>query len=358
MLGYYSYDVSIAVYAIGGAAAAILLILVLALIGIVLYCRRVKKRKRRLSQLQKSSVFNPSKLENKQDPYNYNEDHYISIRRSPLRVSTYSTLQAVTKKKPPNSFDRRHSDQNGELSNHYLNEFEMTNIPEETSVDPIGSLARKSTKIPKYEMSSCQEADTLPGNSHYANITFSAPPSEQNTLRRNKTSFSSQPSCDNEKLEFLPPPLESFLSDDDKDMYYPTSHNTPPISPMTVDNYDCNSSRQGEYYKTPVIHPIYDTVSEDQNFLPSPTFQNDNYLIRENLPAAKADLTYDLNVENGNIPQGNFLEPNHYKIPRQTSNSNFIFPPPPSPTDFNDDLYNSNVYCEMQLGSDKNDNYN
>lgn len=312
-----------------------------------------------MSQLQKSSVFNPSKLENKQDPYNYNEDHYISIRRSPLRVSTYSTLQAVTKKKVPKSFERRHSDQNGELSNHYLNDFEMTNIPEETSVDPIVSLARKSAKIPKYETSSCQEADILPGNSHYANITFSAPPSEQNTLKRNKTSFSSQPSSDNEKLEFLPPPLESFLSDDDKDTYYPSSLNTPPISPMMVDNYDCSSSRQDVYYKTPVVHPIYDTVSEDQNFLPSPpTFQNDNYLNGENIPAAKADFTYDLNVENGNIPQANFPEPNHYKTPRQTSNSNFIFPPPPSPTDFNEDLYNSNVYCEMQLGSDRNDNYN
>lgn len=99
-----AHIVSDMVALIAGVAVAMAMVIIIGLIGIIILCVRRSQEKRQQQQAQRS--FPSPSLKSKEDhtsnsycKYDYDEDKYCSIKRSPMRMTKFGTFDADQKLK-------------------------------------------------------------------------------------------------------------------------------------------------------------------------------------------------------------------------------------------------------------------
>lgn len=363
-------------FIIGGAAAAFIIVFLIASITVILYCHC--KRKKKKEESKSKSLYQPPSLCAKTDSgggYDYNEDHYISIRRSPLKVSTYSNLQAITQKKiqedlvmtdnPDPETDRNST------ADDYVNYYQ--------DADSCMTGDHQSNELSASD-SDRRRAGILTNSGHYANVTFSTPPVGRNTPRtKNKTVSFSQPVA---MVTPLHSASEESVDQTSGDPFYEDADDVSiaanlraPKGPMSTIVDDCKQpqtvSIDTGHYKVPVSHPVYDTVPRDDNddTLPVSTFPEEtetNTYMQIGTPTEKTTNAVTTKVVSPTTAAGlersrmlrcgvdPEIDTGHYKTPPNRRISATLGPPPPPPVEQQkqeNDLNNTNVYCQMRLSS-------
>lgn len=362
-------------FLIGGAAAAFSFVFIVTAIAVILYCHC--KRKKKKEESQKKSLYQPPSLCGKDDPcsgYDYNEDHYISIRRSPLKVSTYSNLQAITQKKIQEdlvlSANPDPEADPGTTTDEYVNYYEEA----DSCTDPNRLYTEASANNGER-----RRTGILTNSGHYANVTFSTPPTGRNTPRtKNKTVSFSQPVA---MVTPLHSASEESVNQTNEDPFYEDANDVTTAANMRAKNESVSTAADSNqpltapvdtgHYKIPVSHPVYDIVPHDNNddSLPLSAYPEDPETNTYMQIGTPADKTTNSLATTGVTPATTALgrsrilrrandaetDTGHYKTPpsRRISASLGPPPPPPPPEQQKEDnnLNNTNVYCQMRLTS-------